>query len=211
MPRASRIRGFSLLEMVVTMGIFAILVALGVPAMRTWVSNAKVRGVADSLQNGVRLAQSESLRRSRQVVFSLTTSQNPQGAGTFTAAAAGNNWTVNTVPALTGETSAFIDAGVLTADSASVQITNAPAAICFNSVGRLTLNTTSVPAVTNGATCTLPTAAPPGSPAGTPPAWSYDVSAAGADHPLRVEVFLGGQVHLCDLSKTLSASNPDGC
>jgi type IV fimbrial biogenesis protein FimT len=71
-----------MIEMMVTILIFSILMTLGVPAMRAWVSNVKVRSVADALQNGVRLAQTESLRRSRQVVFSLTTTL-PTANGVF--------------------------------------------------------------------------------------------------------------------------------
>lgn len=206
-----RADGFTLLEMVVTMGIFAILVAVGVPGMRTWVSNVKVRAVADTLQNGLRLAQSESLRRSRQVVFSLTSSSTPQNG--FTAAVGGGNWAVNTIPSMTdgsdAGTPSFVDSGVLTT-SANVQITPVPsqASICFNSAGRLTPNGTSgVTNITGGATC----AYPPTPANHTAPMQLYNITLSGADHPLQVQVSLGGQVHLCDPSKTLSATNPDGC
>lgn len=202
--RPYRAAGFTLLEMVVTMGIFGILTALAVPTMRTWICNVKVRAVCDALQNGLRLAQSESLRRSRQIVFSLTNSATPQTS--FTAVANGKYWSINTIPSMTDgtETSAFVDSGVLAAVGTNVTITGQAAAICFNSVGRLVSNTsTNVTTATGGAGCTLP--------ASTPPVWAYDVYVTGADHPLRVQVSLGGQVHMCDPSKTLSSSNPDGC
>jgi type IV fimbrial biogenesis protein FimT len=191
--------------MVVTIAIFSILVALGVPAMRTWVSNIKVRTVADALQNGLRLAQTESLRRSRQVVFSLTNTTNPQAG--FTAVANGNYWSVNTVPAMLDgtETSAFVGSGVLTSTSSGVTITAPQAAICFNSAGRLVGNsTTSVTTITGGIACSIPTT-------GTPPRFTYVIANTGADHPLWVEVALGGQVHLCDPSQTLSSTNTYGC
>jgi len=200
--RANRAYGFTLIEMVVTMGIFGLLTALAVPTMRTWISNTKARAVCDALQNGLRLSQSESLRRSRQVAFELTNNT----AAPFTAVANGSYWAINTIPSMTDGTefSAFVESGVLAAVGSNVVVTG-PAAICFNSAGRLVSNTsTNVTTVTGGASCTLPTT-------GTPPKWAYDVSVTGADRPLRVQLFLGGQVHMCDPSKTLSSSNPDGC
>ncbi len=207
--------GFTLLEMVVTMGIFALLVALGVPTMRTWLSNVKVRAMADALQNGVRAAQSESLRRSRQVVFALTNSATPQNLP-VNAVTNGNSWAVWTVPAMTdgSEANAYIDSGVLSSSTANVRVTAQPgaAAICFSSVGRLVPNgLAGVTSVTGGATCSLPAGAPPGAQPGAPPAWAYNIALIGADHPLQVQVGLGGQIHMCDPSKALSSTNPDGC
>jgi type IV fimbrial biogenesis protein FimT len=200
--RNKRVSGFTLLELVVAMGIFGVLVVLAVPVMRTWICNAKVRAVADALQNGLRLAQSESLRRSRQLVFSLTNTATPSLG--FTAVANGTYWALYTVPSMTDgtETPLFVDAGVLTTSS-NVTI-NGQAAICFNSVGRLVTNSSAgVTAITNGPTCAQPTT--------TPPVLDYKVTMTGADRPLWVEVTLGGQVHMCDPSQTLSSTNPTGC
>jgi type IV fimbrial biogenesis protein FimT len=201
MRRVNHTSGFTLIEMVVAMTIFGILVALTVPTMRVWICNAKVRAVADALQNGVRLAQAESLRRSRQLVFSLTNSTTPQ-TGTFNAATNGNYWAIMTIPAMTDgtETAAFVESGVLSSTSANVQVTG-PAEICFNSVGRLVTNASTGVA---GGSCTAPAV-------GVPPQLAYVITVAGADHPLQVEVALGGQVHLCDPSQTLSSTNPYGC
>jgi type IV fimbrial biogenesis protein FimT len=197
--------------MVVTMAIFAILVALTVPAMQTWIANTRVRAVADALQNGVRLAQAESLRRSRQVVFALTNNTAPQN-GNFTAAANGIYWAIQTIPAMTdgAETPAVVGSGVLSSVGSNIQITG-QAAICFNSMGRLVANANT--GVTGG-TCTVPTGVVNSS---TVPTLTYVITATNGsgvqlgDRPLQVEVALGGQVHLCDHSQTLSATNPYGC
>jgi type IV fimbrial biogenesis protein FimT len=204
MRRVERAAGFTLLEMMVAITIFAVLIAVTVPTMRSWMANAKVRSVADALQNGLRSAQAESLRRSRQVVFALTTSTTPQNG--FTASATGTYWAVAYVPAMTdgsdlpNANATFIQGGVLGAASYALQINGGPAEICFNSVGRLVANAATGVA---GGTCTVP--------GGTPPRWSYDITMTGADHPLRVQVGLGGQVHMCDPSQTLSNANPYGC
>jgi len=188
-----------MIEMMVTILIFSILMTLGVPTMRLWISNVKVRSVADALQDGVRIAQTESLRRSRQVVFSLTNSTTPQFG--LTAAANGSYWSVNTIPAMTdgSEAAAFVQGGMLGTATAKVVVTG-PAEICFNSAGRLVAQAnTQVP----GGTCTLPV--------NNPPMWTYNVSITGADHPLQVQVTLGGKVRLCDPSQTLSSTNTYGC
>jgi type IV fimbrial biogenesis protein FimT len=195
---AKRGLGFTLIEMVVTMAVFALLVALTIPTMRTWVANVKVRAVADALQNGLRLAQAESLRRSRQMVFSLTNSSTPQNG--FTAAVNGIYWSINTVPSMTDGTetaaNSFVESGVLTSTTANVAVTAAQAAICFNSVGRLVANgLPGVTGITGGPTCALPT--------GTPPVLKYNITTTGGDRPL--------QVHMCDPNVVFSSSNPTGC
>lgn len=184
-------RGFTLIELMVTIALMALLTALAFPSMATWIYNSKVRAVSDVLQNGLRLAQTESLRRSRQVVFSLTDSATPVNG--LAAKANGTNWSINLVHPTDP---AFIESGTLSATGSGVTITG-PAAICFNSIGRL------VPIADSGidgGQCR----------ADAIPA-SYTITVAGADRPLRVRVEIGGQVRMCDPAKTLSSTNPDGC
>ncbi len=209
---AGRAAGFTLIEMIVAMAIFAILVALTVPAMQVWIANTKVRAVADALQNGIRLAQTESLRRSRQVVFALTNNTNPQ-PGNFTAADNGTYWAIQTIPAMTDgtEAPAVVATGVLTSGGSNVTITG-HAAICFNSMGRLVANSQAATGV--GAPCTVPTTGL--NPGIVVPTLNYVINltksgAQLADHPLQVELALGGQLHLCDPTTTLSNTNPYGC
>jgi len=204
--RAKSAAGFTMIEMIITMTIFAILVAVGIPTMRTWVNNTRVRAVTDSLQNGLRLAQAESLRRSRQVVFALTNSTTPT-AIPLPAVANGTGWAIWTIPSMTDgtETPTFIQSGVLASITSNVTITAPAAAVCFNSVGRLVANSSAnLTAVTGaGGNCTQPT--------GAPAVFTYGINAGGADRRLQVTLGLGGQVHMCDPSLTRSATNPEGC
>jgi type IV fimbrial biogenesis protein FimT len=196
--------------MAVTMTVFAILVALGVPAMNTWIKNNKVRTVTDSLQTGLRLAQAESLRRSRQVVFALTNSTTPTLIP-LPAVAGGTSWAIWTLPSMTNaadETPTFIQSGVLTS-AASSQVTIATtgnvSTVCFNSMGRLVNNASAnVIAITGGDACVQPTA-------GAPPVLTFNIALAGADRPLQVNLGLGGQVHMCDPNVAISDAHPEGC
>ncbi len=199
--RSKRSAGFTMIEMVVTMTLFALLVALTVPTMRKWVADAKVRAVADALQNGIRLAQTEALRRGRQVVFALTNTANP--APGFQGSTVGNYWAAQTIPVDPSESPVIVGSGPVAAGDSTVTVTGPPVALCFNSVGRLVQNTaTGVP----GVVCLAPIIQYNGV-----PIWPYQVSVAQADHPMTVQVALGGQIHLCDPTQTLSATNPYGC
>jgi type IV fimbrial biogenesis protein FimT len=204
MPRSRHASGFTMIEMAVTMTIFAILVALGVPSMTTWIRNNKVRTVTDALQNGLRLAQAESLRRSRQVVFALTNSTTPN-AIPLPAAVNGTSWAIWTVPSMTGEQPQFVQSGVLSNVNAAVTITTTAAAVCFNSMGRLVTNgNANVAAITGGAdTCVQPT--------GTPAVQIFNITTPGADRPLQVNLSLGGQVHMCVPNVPISDAHPEGC
>lgn len=209
MQRSRRAFGFTMIEMAVTMTIFAILVALGVPAMTTWIRNNKVRAVTDSLQTGLRLAQAESLRRSRQVVFSLTNSTTPDTILPLPAVAGGTSWAIWAVPSMTdgSEPLTFIQSGVLSNASSGVQVasTNNVSTVCFNSMGRLVNNASAnVIAITGGDSCVQPSV-------GTPAVLKFDITLTGADRPLRVNLGLGGQVHMCDPGVPISDAHPEGC
>jgi type IV fimbrial biogenesis protein FimT len=207
MQPSRRTAGFTMIEMAVTMTIFAILVALGIPTMSTWIKNNKVRGVTDSLQTGLRLAQAESLRRSRQVVFALTNSTTPT-AIPLPAVANGTSWAIWTVPSMTdgSEAPTFIQSGVLSNASANVTInSNGVSTVCFNSMGRLVNNASAnVTLITGGDNCVQPTA-------GVPPVQQFIVNTPGADRPLQVNLGLGGQVHMCDPNVAISDAHPEGC
>jgi type IV fimbrial biogenesis protein FimT len=190
-----RQRGFTVIELMVTITLLALLLGLAAPSFTLWTRNAQVRTVSDTLQNGARLAQAEAVRRNRQVVFFLT---NDQGCTAATAPAAnGSFWAIRSVPLVAGDPAQTVQCGNLSDRAGSVAITG-PTAICFNSMGRQVAN----PSPGAGsATCTLANSG----------LSVYDVSVAGGDRPLRVLVALGGQVRQCDPARTLSASHPDGC
>jgi type IV fimbrial biogenesis protein FimT len=180
-------RGFTIIELVVTVALVAILLRLAVPSFTTWVRNAQMRSVAEAVQNGIRNAQTEAVRRNRQVVFALT---NDEPAVDATAVDNGRNWFIRTVPATAGEAPEFVEGGSFGETSRGVAIAGV-AEICFNSQGRLVANTT------GGLACDAA-------------ATAYNVTQVGAERRLRVTVASGGQLRMCDPAKDIAVA-PDGC
>ncbi|MFJ2987963.1 GspH/FimT family pseudopilin [Collimonas sp. NPDC087041] len=83
--------GFSLIELLVAMAIFAFLLALAIPAFSGWLQNMQIRNAAESIQNGLQQARTEALRRNTTVRFQLTTSVTNSCAISTGQA----NWVVN--------------------------------------------------------------------------------------------------------------------
>lgn len=198
-PPAPQGAGFTLVELLIAIALLSVLLSLAAPSFTTWIRNAQVRTVAEALQNGVRMAQAEAVRRNRQAVFFLTADTPGLGA---TAQVDGSNWVVrwipqpgDTVTAAAPALEPFVRGGALADVAAGVTI-EGPAAVCFNPVGRRVAATAAATGVA-GAACTATAA-------------QFDIKRADGARPLRVTVALGGQVRMCDPSRALSAS-PDGC
>lgn len=188
MLSARRSRGFTLIELVVTMAVAAILIVLGIPEFSAWIHDEEIRTTAEAMQNGLRLAKEEALSRNRQVVFALT---NAAPALNAPSAADGVNWYAQTIPINANEAPAFLQGGQFGNQANGTTITG-PAAICFNSLGRL------VPNAAYGC----------GNPQNVTP---YIVNNVHGDRPLHVTVNLGGQIRMCDPAFTLSNATPQGC
>ena len=188
-------KGFTLVELVVTIAIIALLMLAAVPAIGSWMANARVRSVAEGIQNGLRLTQAEAMRRSRLATFRLTNASPSKDA---TPAAPATNWSVQAEhllgvePAASG---AFVQ-GSVSGASSGVSI-DGPPLLCFDSMGQLAPLASS----TSGLSADCADKSPA----------VYTVAAASADRKLQVWVYLGGQVRMCDAAKTLSSTVPDGC
>ena len=69
MLAARRQRGFNMIEVAVTMTVLAMVIGIVVPSVSEWINNTQVRGLAESLQNGLQKARTEALRRNTVVTF----------------------------------------------------------------------------------------------------------------------------------------------
>lgn len=182
----SRVRGITLIEILVTLAIFVMLLFAAAPNLSAWIQGTRMRTVSETLQNGVRQAQAEALRRNRTVVFFLT---NAEPAINAAAEDNGRNWGLRTLPLFVGDNAEFLRGGSLSDVADGVAIAG-PAALCFNAAGQ------QATVVAEG--CAVGVT-------------NYDISRAGADRRLRIVVALGGRVRMCDPDKVLSANHPDGC
>jgi len=67
------LRGFSLIELMVALAIFALLVTLAAPMYGEFLANTQVRNAAENTLLGVRQAQAEAVKRNGSVEFVLST------------------------------------------------------------------------------------------------------------------------------------------
>lgn len=196
-PHPVPARGFTLLELLVTIAIAALLGAAAAPSISGWAANGRVRSVAEQLQNDVRLAQAEAVRRSRQTVLALTSGTPAWNAS---PSANGGNWYVRAQPLASSDETASSSSLVtvnLSAKNFGVSITG-PALTCFGSLGqRLSVSSDDTGLSTACTTTNNPEV--------------YTVSHANANRSLKVLVYLGGRVFMCDAAKTQSDTDPDGC
>lgn len=68
-------RGFSLIEAMITVAILAIIGALAMPAFQSTLANFRMRTGAEGLLNGLQLARTEAVRQNRNIFFCI----NPVG------------------------------------------------------------------------------------------------------------------------------------
>lgn len=61
-------RGFSALELVITMALVAILLGLGVPGFRTYLQNQRIRSTTASLHAELSLARNEAINSNQHVI-----------------------------------------------------------------------------------------------------------------------------------------------
>jgi type IV fimbrial biogenesis protein FimT len=86
-----RQRGFTLIELVVTITVLGLLVALGMPAMSDWMGSLRIRNAAESAQNGLSKARMEAMRRNQVVTYWIVTDKTAGCALTSAAA----SWVVS--------------------------------------------------------------------------------------------------------------------
>jgi type IV fimbrial biogenesis protein FimT len=182
--------GFTLIELMIALVLLGLLAIAAGPSFHTFLVNTRIRNVAESLQNGLRLAQAEAAKRNEQVDFVMTTAgeftSDPTN-GAPTASPSGTAWVVR-VPAST-----FIAGKVSAEGSPSVSITASVPSGCaafdgnvgFNGLGRTTLP------------CNLTLAVNDSS------------SSDSSKRPLSILLSPGGKVRMCN--PLFAAGDPQAC
>ena len=85
--RRRRAAGFTLVELMVTIAVAAIVVALGVPSFMRTLARHTIASQAEELQDAVRIGRNEAMKRSGPVVLCRTEESNPSHC-----AASGGSW-----------------------------------------------------------------------------------------------------------------------
>lgn len=73
MLRHTEASGFTLIELMITIALLGVLLGMGVPALRDWITNTQINTAAEAINNGLQLARSEAVRRNTNVHFTLGT------------------------------------------------------------------------------------------------------------------------------------------
>ena len=149
--RVPRMRGFTIIELMITIAILGILLAIGLPSMGKMLQNGQIRTAAESAAAGLQFARNEAIRRNAPVRFQLTSDL----TAACTQSSTGTSWVVslatpagacNTAPvdpsALTPASPAILQkrSGTEGTPRATLAGTSGGAAattITFNGVGRL--------------------------------------------------------------------------
>lgn len=68
---AFRQRGVTMMEVMVSIAVVAIIAAIGIPSLSTWLQNTQVSATADSVMTGLQLARGEAVRGNVRTRFQL--------------------------------------------------------------------------------------------------------------------------------------------
>lgn len=202
-------RGFTIIELMVTIAIVAIILMLGVPSFSSLLQNHKLTSAAKSFTEGLQVARTEAIRRNTSVEFVLSSAPLTGVADNDAAGAVqsvtGPNWVVR-VPSGTGpvtyaavEAKAAQDSSAGTATSVTVVgavASGAPVSTTF--AGTIAFNGLGVPLDNSGSLNT----------AGAyvlrveNPGGGTCAAAGGQMRCMQIRVRPGGQIQLCDPAVT---------
>jgi type IV fimbrial biogenesis protein FimT len=92
-----RQRGFSMIEAAVTMAVLGLLIAAVLPSVSEWIRNTHVRSMAESIQNGMKKAKAEALRRNKVVTFWMVAPSTAASLdSTCTLSSESGSWVIST-------------------------------------------------------------------------------------------------------------------
>lgn len=212
-------RGLSLIEMMVTVAIMAILVMVAAPSYTNYLNSQAIRNVGESLVSGLHVARGESIRSNAttvfQVVDSLTNACAVDTDGRHwvvshcsAAGACGQDINKQAAPPVNCADGAVILAkGSFDAsDKVNVDFANS-GALCYSALGRVNATASNCPQNT------LDPAAEQGGNLAIDITHADEgcIDSGGEVRCLRLTIGFGGQARLCDPDDGLPANDPRRC
>jgi type IV fimbrial biogenesis protein FimT len=192
-------RGFNLIEAVVTVSVLGLLIAAAVPSMTDWIRSTRVRGLAETTQNGLQRARNEALKRNQVVTFWLVSPQNTASPDNNCALASDSAaWVVS----MDDPSGKCAEAPSTTTDPRIVEVYGPGEAGNGISVAGLAADgTTAATSVSfNGY----------GQRVGTGTLANIDIShAAASARQLRIQITTSGGIRMCD--RAVLAPDPRAC
>lgn len=194
-------RGFTLIEMVVTLAVLGLLALAVTPSITDALRNARLRNVTESIQTGIQQARNEAVRRNRQVSFWLVNLPTPgvmDNTCTLATGSNANGWVISidspngrcgAAASLTSApmivTRAPLAQGGTGVNVSSSNATSGAAAssVTFNGLGRIVVSATTPARNLNRLVV------------------SYETSTAN-DRSMQLDVDASGGVRRCDKSVT---------
>jgi type IV fimbrial biogenesis protein FimT len=189
--RQGKLRGFTLIELMVGLAIISMMLLYLVPSMGAWIQSTRIRNAAESIENALQLARAEAVSRNTQIQLVF-----PSLVSSGTAV----DWVVSCVNASatcpgTGQTTTYIQKMSAKEGSTGAQLvtSSGQTSIVFSGLGRAS-------SVAAGSTLTLTITNPNG---GT------CAQSGGTMRCLNIVLTPSGQVRMCD--PALPNTNPRGC
>lgn len=178
-------RGFTILELMVVVAVGAVLLSIAVPSMTQVIRNNSVGAAAEVIQNALRQAEGEAIRRNGEVDFILTDgTPSVATVNSLTAKVDGDNWAIRMADSTAPNR--YVN-GVSTSQMSSDVVYQGPAGVRFNGSGRV-LDLSSAPVGSKQI---------------------FRVSRTSATVAYCVFVTPGGAVKMCDPSK--ASGDPRAC
>lgn len=188
-----QVRGMTLIELLVTITIAAVLMALGAPAFSTWLQNTRIRTTAESIVSGLQYAKSEATTRNTAVRFQLTSSVD----STCLLSLNGTSWVVDLVDA--GSANDSVAGSCDTAPSDTVQPGILQTRTARDGSGNTTVTASATNVIFNGLGRLAPAPAAPITININNTNSDDDCAAGGGNLTcLRVVISPGGQVRMCN-------------
>ena len=147
----SKQSGFTLIELMVTLALIAIVLMIGVPSFRSMVTNNRVVAQANELATSIQYARSEAIKRTTSVSICSSTNQ--------TACDGGNAWATGWLVFTDANSNGALDGGdtilrVFDGSSTTNTLTTTVSSIVFQSTGLRPTGAANVTLTATSPSCT---------------------------------------------------------